>query len=80
MVVERYESGQDRKHALGPDIIEECIAINALPEVDRDAWTPLFEPNIFTEAHGPLKVDDYRMSEDELRHWAERCTRLRSQI
>ena len=74
MVVYRYEPGQDRKHALGPDIIEECIAIHALPEVDPDAWNPLFEPNFFTEQNGPLKVDDYRLSEEELRRWAERCS------
>jgi len=76
MNVERYEQGQERKHAMGPDIIEECLAIHSLPEVEPDAWAPFFEPTSFTEQHGPLKVDDYMLSQDELRQWAERCTRL----
>ena len=62
MTVERYEASLDRKHALGPDIIEECIAMHALPDVEPDAWAPIFEPTSFTEAHGPLKVDDYMLT------------------
>ena len=80
MIVENYESGNDRKHAMGPDIIEECIAIHSMPEVDPDTWAPLFDPNAFSEAHRPLQVDDYALSHTELRQWADRCSRLRAQI
>ena len=51
-----------------------------MQEVDLDQWAPLYEPNEFNEAHGPLVIDNYRLSEEELRSWAERCTNVRVTI
>ena len=57
-----YEMGQERKWPLGPDIVEECQAVEELPEVEPDAWRPLFEPADFNEAHGPLEIEAYRLT------------------
>ena len=62
---------------LGPDIIEECKDVDALPIVDMDEWKPLFEPTDFNNVHGPLTIEDYRMTPDDLRSWAERAIKLR---
>ena len=47
---------------MGPDIVEECLAVAALPRDVDERWSPLFEPAEFNEEHGPLLVDDYRLS------------------
>ena len=59
--VQNFSADQDRKWPLGPDIVEECQAVAALPPVDPDGWVPLFEPTEFTRAHQPLLVEDYRL-------------------
>ena len=65
---------------LGPDVVEECRAVAELPAVDSDSWSPLFEPVEFNEAHAPLQVEDYRLSQEELKTWAERVIMLRTAI
>ena len=65
---------------MGPDIVEECQAVATLPAVDAESWAPLFEPADFNEAHGPLQLDDYRLSQEELRSWAERIIKIRAAI
>ena len=57
---------------LGPDIIEECKTVDALPAVEPESWRPLFDPYDFNTEHGPLMLADYRLTKDELQHWAER--------
>ena len=61
-----YELGQERKWPLGPDIVEECQAVQELPEVDNDAWKPLFEPTEFNEEHGPLELEAYKLTDAQL--------------
>ena len=67
MTVENYESGQERKWPLGPDIVEECQAVEELPDRLGSQWTPLFEPAEFTAQHGPLSLEAYRLSSEELK-------------
>ena len=62
MIINDYEVHQKRKWPLGPDIVEECQAVDELPIVDPDHWTPVFEPTDFNDTHGPLQLDDYRLS------------------
>ena len=66
MAIDGYEAGQERKWPLGPDIVEECQAVEQLPAVDEDEWAPLFEPAEFNVAQGPLTLDGYRLSSTEL--------------
>ena len=80
MPIEDYEAGIGRKHKLGPDIVEECEAVVSLPESDQPGWSPIFEPIEFNEEHGPLSIENYRLSQDDLRYWAVRATDLRSSI
>ena len=54
--------------------------MNELPAVDPDSWKPLFEPSSFNEAHGPLEVAEYKLTEDELKSWSERCMNIRRTI
>lgn len=65
---------------LGPDVVEECQAVAQLSRDSVENWSPLFEPVEFNETHGPLLVEDYRLSPSELRTWAERAIQLRSAI
>ena len=65
---------------LGPDVVEECQAVAELPTENAEDWMPLFFPNDFTEEHGPLKVEQYRLTPDELKSWAERCVKIRASI
>ena len=51
-----------------------------LPAVDPDSWAPLFDPHDFTEAHGPLEIEPYRLPQEDLRTWADRAIRLRANI
>ena len=51
-----------------------------LPEVNEEDWAPLFEPHSFNDEHGPLDIEDYRLSESDLIDWAQRCTRVRARI
>ena len=51
---------------LGPDIVEECQAVDELPKVDMDQWQLHFEPNDFNNEHGPLTLDSYRLSQDDM--------------
>ena len=68
------------KWPLGPDIIEECKEIDALPTVDPAHWKPLFEPADFNNEHGPLVLENYRLSQDDMLSWAERVIKLRADI
>ena len=48
--------------------------------IDEDRWTPLFEPTDFNNQHQPLEIEHYRLSEADLKSWAERCMALRATI
>ena len=51
-----------------------------MEDVDDDDWAPLFEPTEFNEEHKPLKLEQYKLPEDDLRTWAERCVSIRAAI
>ena len=78
MRIEDFEEGQERKIPLGPDVVEECQAVADLEEVDPVQRAPVFDPAAFNEAHQPLAIEDYRLQEEDLRAWAERCVTLRA--
>ena len=59
MVIENYDTGEQRKWPLGKDIIEEIKYVAELPEVEPLDLVPLFEPYKFNENHGPLLIEDY---------------------
>ena len=42
--IEGYESGHSRKYKMGPDIVEECVAVIQMPEPHEPQWKPIFEP------------------------------------
>ena len=80
MRIEDYEFEQERKWPIGPDVYEECHSVAELPEVDEENWAALYDPHDFNDKHGPLQIEDYRLSEADLRSWAQRCTRIRARI
>ena len=51
-----------------------------LEEVGPDQWAPLFEPTDFNNEHQPLTIEEYGLTADELRAWAQRCVELRTAI
>ena len=57
---------------IAQDIIEECNYVAELPVVDPESWAPLYDPNAFNKAHGPLELEKYRLPEDDLEEWAVR--------
>lgn len=63
--------------ALGPDLIEECNFVAELPAVDPDEYPPLYDPNAFNKAHGPLEIEKFRLPQDDLKAWALRVIKLR---
>ena len=69
--VEDFHEGEDHKIPLGPDIVEECQAVQNMEEVNDDEWAPLYEPNDFNEVHKPLQVEQYKLPEEDLLTWAE---------
>ena len=72
MKIDGYEEGQDRKFPMGPDIVEECRAVSNLQPVDEEQWTPLFDPDGYNKAHGPLLVQDHTLPQADLKRWADR--------
>ena len=80
MSIGDFEVEQARKWQLGPDLIEECQAVVDMEAVDPDEWEPLFDPHKFNVDHGPLKLEQYRLPQEDLRAWAERCVKLREAI
>lgn len=52
VVIEDYRAGCDRKHALGPDIVDELQALEDEDEDDETrSWQALFDPEAFTLAN-----------------------------
>ena len=66
MVIHDYEADHQRKYLMGPDIIEECQEVAALPAIEADLWVPLFEPHSYNEEHGPLTLDASKLSQEQL--------------
>ena len=64
MVITGYEAEHERKYSLGPDIIEECQEVAALPAIEADQWQPLFEPHKYNEEHGPFTLAAYKLSQE----------------
>ena len=80
MSIGDFEVDQARKWQLGPDLIEECQAVVDMEAVDPDEWEPLFDPHKFNVDNGPLELEQYRLPQEDLRAWAERCVKLRETI
>lgn len=81
MAVESFEAGVDRKHLIGPDLVEELRElIEADDREDTDQWRPAFDPESFAKENQPLSLERFKLSEDELKAWAERCSRIRAEI
>ena len=80
MTITGYEMHQDRKWPLGPDVVQECQAVEAMPAVNQDEWIPVFEPARFNEVHGPLEIDHSRLTQHQLKQWAQRCAEIRRTI
>jgi hypothetical protein len=68
------------KWLLGPDVVEECQAVANLEEAGIGQWAPLFEPSDFNNEHKPLTIQQYGLTAEELRAWAQRCVELRAAI
>ena len=71
MVIENLETGIQRKWPLGRDIIEEIKSVAEMPQANQEEWAPLFEPYEFNNHHGPLLIDEYKLSKDDLLSWAQ---------
>ena len=61
---------------------EELDLLEADPLPPRKAqkkpWELLFDPDLLDEELGPLHIEDYRLTEDEMLRWATLCTTLRA--
>ena len=66
MTIKDYELEQERRFQLGPDIVQECQAVDSYSEDRREEWAPLFDPDDFNKRHGPLMIEKYRLSPLEL--------------
>ena len=64
--IDDYQVEQPRKFAMAPDIIDELQSIAELMPADPDLWKPRFEPGAFNDEHGPLEVEKYRLSPQEM--------------
>ena len=51
MAIQGFETGTNRKFKLGPDLVEECMAVIQMPDDDQSDWQPIFEPHDFNERH-----------------------------
>jgi len=38
MVIHDYEADHQRKYLMGPDIVEECQEVAALPAIEANQW------------------------------------------
>ena len=71
MVIHDPQPDQKWMWPLGQDIIEECKTVDSLREVHMEHWDPLFDPYDFNNKHGPLSLEKYRLTKEELFSWAE---------
>ena len=62
MSIQDYQTDLNRRHALGPDIVEECQVVSNIIAGNPEDWVPLFEPTSFNECHGPLELEKYSLS------------------
>ena len=63
--------GQRSRYAIGPDLVEELEEVVGDDDEDLDAWQAAFDPEVLTQANQPLSLDRFRLSEEELKRWAE---------
>ena len=62
------------------DIIEQREAQMELEMPPQLQEPVLFDPKAFQDAHGELKLQDYRMNDGELEEWAMRTVHIRATI
>ena len=67
MIIDGYEPELDRKWPLGPDVLEECRAVDRLHPANEDEWGPFFDPEDFNNRHGPLLIKDYALPQDDMK-------------
>ena len=63
--------GQRSRYAIGPDLVEELEEVVHDDDEDLEAWQATFDPETFTQENQPLSLDRFRLSEEELKTWAE---------
>ena len=56
---------QFERYPMAPDIVESSETIEALEYEGEEEYEFLFEPTQFCEAHGELKLVDYKMSDSQ---------------
>ena len=85
--VENYEPVTDLDIAdnryrwpLEPDILDHCNAVADLPEADPEGWEPLFQADSFVEQHDDIRVESFRLPNEDLEVWADRAVKLRAAI
>lgn len=71
---------QRSRYAVGPDIVEELRELAIEAPADPDEWQAAFDPDAFTSANQPLSLTRFRLTEEQLRSWAERLTRMRAEV
>ena len=47
-------------------------------KAQKKPWALIYDPELLLEEHGPLHIEDYRLSEEEMYKWATLCTTLRA--
>ena len=45
----------------------------------KKPWELLFDPDLFEEEHGDLRMQDFALDEDTLKSWAVDCSRIRAE-
>ena len=58
----------------------DMLEMDPLPprKAQKKPWELLYDPELLLEEHGPLLIEDYRLSEEELKEWATLCTMIRA--
>ena len=63
--------GQRSRYAIGPNLVEELEEVVRDVDEDLEAWQAIFDPEAFTQENQPHSLDRFRLSEEELKTWAE---------
>ena len=47
---------------------------------EPDSWAPLFDPTEFNTKYGPLEIEKYQLSNEQLKEFAMAMTKIRRAI
>ena len=64
---DNFDIDEEKKWQMSFDLANELQQLNDINENDLPEWTPLWDPNFFTEDHPVLKTKDFEYSEETLR-------------